>query len=401
MKNFTLTNEQRKYFGIEPIKENQEKIILEDKYQTTTLYFEKDIIRRQIISNNLTYKELQFSESTKDRKILLPKKGKGKEQKLSNSTLEKRKPYGNYVEVSVGYLTCGNFDNQKTFYSTRWHKKQEIEKSCEEIILDFINESPSDHLIKINKFLNEKRQNVKYKTGDFFKFKINRTEYGFGRILLDINKIRKQKLIDNNNGLNYLMGPPLLIQFFAYKSDEENVDIEFLESQIKLPSDYIMDNLIFYGEYEIIGNKKIKNEELDFPISYGKRIEINSDKVFLQWGLIHLELPIKTFSKYLIIEDKPFSRNPYGFYSIGFYSGYGNFEIENTINNNGKFDYSKVNHYKSEYDLRNPKNSIIRNEIFSIFGLDSDKDYLQNSMLTSTPLPNQIIEKIKQLVLLS
>lgn len=395
MNNFTLTNQQRKYFGIEPIEENWEKVILEDKYQTTSLYFENDIIRRQIISTNITYKELQFCEATKDRKILLPKTGKGKEQKLSNSTLEKRKPYGNYVEVSVGHLTCGNFDIQKTFYSTRWHKKQEIEKSCEEIILDFINESPSNHLIKIKNFSKEKRQNIKYKIGDFFKFKINRTEYGFGRILLDINKIRKQKLIDNNNGLHYLMGLPILIQLFAYKSEKDNVDIEFLENQIKLPSDYIMDNLIFYGEYEIIGNKKIKNEEFDFPISYGKRIECNSDKIFLQWGLIHLELPIKTFSKYLIIEEKPFLSNPYGFYSIGFDSAYGNFEIENTINNNGKFDYSKVNHYKSQYDLRNPKNSKIRNEIFSIFGLDSAKDYLQNSLLTSTPLPNEIIKKIK------
>ena len=52
-----------------------------------------------------------------------------------------------------------------------------------------------------------------------------------------------------------------------YKDGDYLTAINFLKKQIKLPSDYIMDNLIFYNEYEIIGNRNIKNEDLDFPIS--------------------------------------------------------------------------------------------------------------------------------------
>ncbi len=108
-----------------------------------------------------------------------------------------------------------------------------------------------------------------------------------------------------------------------------------------------------------------------------------------------MELPISEFSKYLTIEDKTFFHNTYGYYSIGFDSAYANFEIENTIINKGVFDYSLINHYKAEYDLRNLKNSIIKDEILSIFGLDSSKDYITNSLSTSTLLPEEIIAKIK------
>ncbi|SEG71829.1 immunity 26/phosphotriesterase HocA family protein [Sphingobacterium lactis] len=395
MNNFTLTNQQRKYFGIEPIQPSWDKAILEDKFQSTILYFEGNVIKRQILSTDKYYKELQFDEQTNDRKILLPKTSKGKEQKLTNSTLDKRKPIGNYVEVSAGYLTCGNIDSQRTFYSSRWDQEQQTSKSCEDLLLEFIENSNANHLKEINIFSIEKRKNIKYKTGDYFRFKISRNEYGFGRILLDINKIRKQKLIDSKNGLFYLMGPPLLVQIFAYRSLDSNIEIEFLDKQPKLPSDYIMDNRIFYGEYEIIGHRNLKDDEFDFPISYGKKIDFGSDDVFLQWGLIHLELPMKAFSKYLHIEGESFSSNPYGYYSIGYDPSYANFEIDNCLKNNGILKFSEVNHYKAKYDLRNPNNRKVKYELFKVFGLDPHKTYIENSELTSTPLPNTIIEKIK------
>jgi hypothetical protein len=50
----------------------------------------------------------------------------------------------------------------------------------------------------------------------------------------------------------------------------------------------MMDNLLFYGEYEIIGHKDLNDEEFNFPISYGRSID-QRNVVFLQWGVIHLE----------------------------------------------------------------------------------------------------------------
>ncbi len=36
-----------------------------------------------------------------------------------------------------------------------------------------------------------------------------------------------------------------------------------------------MDNVIFYGDYELIGHR-----EIDFPMSYGRNIDTSKKKIF-------------------------------------------------------------------------------------------------------------------------
>jgi hypothetical protein len=116
-----------------------------------------------------------------------------------------------------------------------------------------------------------------------------------------------------------------------------------------------------YGEYEVIGHKELNEEEFEFPISYGKSLFPNQ-VVFLQWGLIHKELPNSIFNKYTVGEIQ-FHQNPYGYYSIGFSPAYDSLDIVKTIENNGVFKFDRSNHYKGRFDLRNPNNEAIKNEI--------------------------------------
>ncbi len=46
---------------------------------------------------------------------------------------------------------------------------------------------------RIQEFATAKRKHCKFKEGDFFRFKIDRTHYGYGRILLDIAKLKKKR----------------------------------------------------------------------------------------------------------------------------------------------------------------------------------------------------------------
>jgi len=390
---YELSNDERIYFGLDLIKDNWEKVILSgDKYlPESILYFDKDIIKKHIISTEISYLEKQYDELTRDKSVLLPKTAKGKEQKLTISVMEKRTPIGMYLSINCGILRIGNYNTQTTFYSSSWDKNQEINKSIPEFITEFIKSSTDKHFDEISIFKKSKRKNIKYKSGDYFCFKVDRNNYGFGRILLDVNKIRKENLIESNHGLFLLMGPQLLVQIFAFISDKKQIDIEFLDKQAIMPSDVMMDNLIFYGEYEIIGHKNIKDEEYDFPISYGKRLD-RKPFVFLQWGLIHKELPIEKFNKYLN-GTKSHEINPYGYYGVGFSPKYDKRDIIQTIDNNGIYDYTKAEHYKSDTDLRNPLNIKIKEEIFYAFGLDPNKDYCENSVLTETVLPSEIDKK--------
>jgi hypothetical protein len=394
MMTFELTNKQREFFGLDPIENHWIKIPFkgDTRRPDSTLYFEGDTIKRHIISTENRYFEKQYNELTKERTTLLPKTNKGKEKKLSASVLEQRQPLGVYLNIANGCLLIGNYNTQTTFYSSSWDNENKCSKRISELVSEFIMQSPERHLQQINQFKNAKRRNVKFKSGDYFCFKLDRTNFGFGRLMLDVNKIRKKNLIQREHGLGLLMGPPVIVQLFAYKSSTKNVDISTLDAQPKLPADVMMDNLLLYGEYEIIGHRELEDDEFEFPISYGRSL-YHSRVVFLQWGLIHLELPQEKFFKYVTSENES-DKNPYGYYSIGFAPHFDSIDIVKTIENKGIYDFSKSRHYKAKWDLRNPANKEIKNELFKVFGLDPDTNYVENCKQTKTILTTELIKQL-------
>ncbi len=396
---FELTNEQRKYFGLEPVEETWDRVQI-DGFDSI-IYFDGNVIKKKVNSSDNSYIEKQYNEETEDRKILLPKTKKGKPKQLTPNNLTSRSPIGVYLSVQDnGSFTIGNYTTQKTFYTRYWEDREKADMLT--MIQEFIEESPNNHFEEIEKFRIEKRKRVTYKAGDFFAFKLNRSEYGFGRILFDINKARKKKLIQDNHGLYRIMGPPVLIKMYMYKSTDKKVDLDFLKKQKAFPSDYIMDNNLFYGEYEIIGSIPLEMHELEFPISYGKRID-RTPNVFLQWGLIHQELPLTEFDAYitginkLLPEDNNarYMQNPYGYYGISFSPRLRMFEMRELIHKQKSFNFISENHYGHEWDLRNPKNEKIREEIFLKFGLDPSKSYEENCKITRTRNITEVIEEMK------
>jgi hypothetical protein len=156
---YELTNEQRIYFGLDPIESHWDRVILSgDTYRTESiLYFDKDTIKRHIVSKDKEYLEKQYEELTKNRTILLPKTNKGKEKKLTASVLEQRQPSGVYLNISCGYLNIGNYNSQTTFYSSRWDKENQFEKHVSDIVDDFIISSPQNHFSEIEKYKKLKR----------------------------------------------------------------------------------------------------------------------------------------------------------------------------------------------------------------------------------------------------
>ncbi len=394
---FELTNDQRVYFGLEPIKTEWESVVLKgDTYRAdSVLYFHGDVIKRYIVSTEQQYKEVQYDDLTRNRTFLLPKTSKGKEKKLTASVLESRQPIGAYCIIDrQNRIYIGNYNTQTTFYDSRWEQSGEAKSGLlNELVDEFIKTCPSAYLEEINLFKNAKKKNIRFKLGDFFVFKISRTEFGFGRILLNIDHLKKLKLIPKDHGLNLLMTKPVLIKMYSFVSKTKEVNVEDLEKLPCLPSDYMMDNLLLYGQFEIIGNKNLNLTDFDFPMSYGRSLDFSKRSVFLQWGLISIELPLANFDKYLIA-DNPFvpdnnpSRkitNPYGYYGIGFYPKYSNaIEIKETIKSKGIYNFDNYSNYSTWFDLRNPKNQEIRNAIMTVFGLDPNKEYEENCKLVKS-----------------
>lgn len=182
------------------------------------------------------------------------------------------------------------------------------------------------------------------------------------------------------------MGKALIVKLYHKIGKNLNVDLNELSKTLAMPSQAVMDNQFYYGEKFVIGHKSIEISEYDMLISYSKSISSNEKNlIYLQYGFIYKELNISEYDKYLKMEDKSlydgYYENPFRNEGIGF--GLDIEELAACIEENSNKPYWDSNHrYDIKYDLRNPMNLEIKQEIFSAFGLDANKTYEQNLALT-------------------
>ena len=131
------------------------------------------------------------------------------------------------------------------------------------------------------------RIHQKYREGDFFRFRINRTLFGYGRILVDYDAMRKKKI----PFWDIFMGKPLCVCVYRIATERTDCTMEELAALPTLPSTMVMDNIFYYGECEIIGNRPLQPEDAEYPIHYGKSISMGDDSLCCQCGKTFLTLP--------------------------------------------------------------------------------------------------------------
>ncbi|MCI8573620.1 MAG: hypothetical protein HFF89_04230 [Oscillibacter sp.] len=294
---FLLTNEQRASMGLGLIEPEWEWMRLkgpENGNAETWACFDGDIIRKSILEGPAVYVERDYEERTiENRTVLLARTGRGAPKKLSATSLGwGRRSFGMRLSWSAesGAVELWHTDTARCFYSSgldgvkvetfadfqRWAERWEQETTPED-------------LDRLKNFIEEKRRHQKAKEGDFFRFQIGRREYGYGRVLLDYEKMRKQK----KPFWDILMGKPLVTAVYQIITDNPAVSIEELSSLPMLPSRFMADDLIYYGEYPIIGNLPLEQKELDFPVMYGTGVSARDRgkrKVYFQCGRIFREL---------------------------------------------------------------------------------------------------------------
>ena len=367
---FELNNEQRKYVGLIPVEKHWERVKLNDMY----LYFDGDTIRKQILVNDNLYKERELCEKTaENRTVLLPKTSRGKVKKLNFTATQSFAPLGVYFSFSSEGVTIANYSTQIAYFRESFKIAKNINDL--KIWLDqWVDDTTDKDLQETEDFKTSERKHCKFNEGDFFAFKIGRHNWGFGRILTDVAKLRKTEDFNKqkNYGLRYIMTKPLIVKVYHKISDTSDIDISELEDCMALPSQAIMDNRFYYGEYKITGNKPLSVDDYDMLISYGRSIsQDDRNTVFLQYGLIYKEADISQFNKYLYENT---AENPYANCGVGM--GLSIDYLRQCTESQSNAPFWDSGFY--DYDLRNPKNIEIKREIFSFFALDADKSYQEN-----------------------
>ena len=373
---FELTNEQRKYLGLIPVEEHWELVKFDNGIY---YYFEDDIIRKEIKVSKNYYHEAELNEKTaENRTMILPKTKRGKIKKFNYTATQSFSPFGTYFTFSTDGVIIANYTTQRTYYSEIFSEKEKISLDNLKKWLDkWMKETTEEDLEEIEEFKNAKRKHCKFNEGDFFAFKISRREWCFGRILMDVSKLRKDENFEKNKnyGLAHLMGKPLIIKVYHKISDNKNIDLKKLSECPALPSQPIMDNIFYYGEAVILGNLPLKPEENDMFISVSESISgIDKNIAYLQYGLIYREIPLSDYEK--LIKELKIGAQTLRREGIGFVID--TYKLKECIEVKSNSPFWEKYKKRNVPDLKNPDYIELKRKIFKAFGLDADKTYEEN-----------------------
>lgn len=280
-----LTNEQRRYLGLEIIEPAWERVEIpsnclkpELSAGKDILFFDGDFLRKVIWLNDKgSFQEDSYYLKTQDnRTMIAPVTAKGKPKRLNGVNIQRCTPYGMYLRFGGEYDKRGgfllaNYTTQKTYFSSEFAGLPDMNVDEFQGFLDkWMAETSTEDLADIQTFANAKRQHCKYSEGDFFRFKYDRRNYGYGRILMDVRKFVKS----GGKFWDILMGKALCVSVYHIITENPNIKITDLQLLDSCPSQYIMDNKFYYGEFEIIGNAPLPEEPdaVDYPIMYGRSI---------------------------------------------------------------------------------------------------------------------------------
>ena len=373
---FELTNEQRKYLGLIPVEEHWELVKFDNGIY---YYFEDDTIKKEIKVSKNYYHEAELNEKTaENRTMILPKTKRGKIKKFNYTATQSFSPFGTYFTFSTDGVIIANYTTQRTYYSEIFSEKEKISLDNLKKWLDkWMKETTEEDLEEIEEFKNAKRKHCKFNEGDFFAFKISRREWCFGRILLDVSKLKKDENFKKNKnyGLTNLMGKPLIIKVYHKISDNKNIDLKELSKCLALPSQAIMDNIFYYGEAIILGNLPLKPEENDMFISVSESISgIDKNIAYLQYGLIYREIPLSDYEK--LIKDLKIGAQTLRREGIGFVID--TYKLKECIEAKSNSPFWEKYKKHNIPDLKNPDHIELKRKIFKAFGLDADKTYEEN-----------------------
>lgn len=279
---YELTNDQRKYFGLSLVSDNWEKIELND---SITFYYHGDRIVK-ILKYELGYFEYDTEIETKHRQFILPKTAKGKEQILTIPRILKQK--GSAIQFSGSFQGGGIhvYDNRRNvFFIKSFAEDGNIQNynDIDKWVSNYITNVPIEYFTWLHKELSQKLSRVKIKEGDIIAFKINREEYGFARILVDVF-LQRQKGDIVYPHLYWFHPRSLIVAPYAYYSENLQIDLDKLVNKKVLPTLCIFDNDVFYGEMPVIGHRplSLKDRQIPFPEQASTFITIPYTKTDIQ-----------------------------------------------------------------------------------------------------------------------
>ncbi len=292
-----LTNGQRRCFGIAPVEDAWERVALPrskyDEYDTV-IWLDGDRVRYIVRHGERHHVEHALDELlTPDHAFIVPKRST-KPIKLSAATICKRSQvgmslcYNRYHMDDHGEVSVHNAASMYYYSAFQAGESIGFIDDLPRWVADWCAATTEADIADAAAFAARKNQKVKLQEGDVFRFRWTRGKWGYGRILLDYRLMRKQKI----PFFDCLMGQPLAIEVFQIVTGDPKLSVEEVLRHEAMPAQNIFDNVLHFGEFEIIGHGPVpEDRDMRCPIMYGRSLHVRENRVMYQQGRIFRELP--------------------------------------------------------------------------------------------------------------
>ena len=160
-----ITNEQRRYLGLEPIGSQWEVtdyINRQNNDEHVYLLFDGDIIRRKISITPSSYQEVQLQVQTaENHTLVLPKTKRGKPKILNFSAAQAMAGEGTYFYAWGGGETCSvgiaNYTTQQTYIHDDFQGKGSLCESVQAWIQQWMADTSEQDMEEIERFKTARR----------------------------------------------------------------------------------------------------------------------------------------------------------------------------------------------------------------------------------------------------
>lgn len=278
-----MTNEQREFFGLLPLKETWEAVQLTAE---CTIYFDGDLLVKRIDQTANSYLEKDVTIATRDRQYMLPKTARGKEKKLTYPSLYQRYDgtllfqYG--VHNDQGYIKLEHVETKKALTIPRFSAANLA--AVEAQLTQLLASPPAAFKEKLEQLFT-KPQRHKIKAGDVFKIERSLTTHGYAVVIGDVLKMRKDGLLAEDSVWNDLMAVPLFVRVYNLETEAELSLEEIQQLPFYDGCQISMDDQFMRGQYPFIGNIQLHEKDIELPLGFGPSLNYTATHWRLSWGL--------------------------------------------------------------------------------------------------------------------
>lgn len=292
-----LDNDMRYYYGLYPMNEKWDRqvsfSVTHGIMKRTEMFFEGNIIKKFIYEELYGgdgyryYLECDTETATKDRKLILPKTSRGREQPLTPSLLRTPVYMNGHLQVILN--SQGNNTGVWSFNSRNDQllpipennsgRPMRTKEDFYEFTEKFISSLPENYPEIIEGFRSKKRVHVKFSAGDIFRIQFAPRLFTYCLILGKVREILKWKEVPEDHPLQNVMTQPIIYRQYGIVTEDPDLTAAELSKIPLLEPQIAQDNEIIWGTYPIVCTKRLEESDIDLGFWVSKELKT------VVWGL--------------------------------------------------------------------------------------------------------------------